>query len=120
MQCHGDCLDQGGIESNRIFDEMLVAAGTCPPTLCMEEAILEIGESPELDNHRCEQEEFRFLTAEIITTVNLTGPELQTFLALWWLGILSLPATIFATCSNSLWPQPMELEATSEAAGKEC
>ncbi|MBK8523670.1 MAG: hemerythrin family protein [Betaproteobacteria bacterium] len=99
-----DCLDQGGIESNRIFDEMLNSLlAHALQHFAWEEAILEIGESPELDNHRCEQEEFRFLTAEIITTVNFNRAELQTFLALWWSGHFVAASDNFRT----LFEQPL-------------
>ena len=93
-----NCLDQGGIESNRIFDEMLVSLlAHARQHFAWEEAMLEIGDSPELEDHRCEQEEFNFLAAEIITTDNFDRAELQTFLALWWSGHLVAAAEIFRT-----------------------
>jgi len=51
-----------------------------------EEALLIAGVHPELDDYRCEIEEYEFLAAEIATTENFDKIELQRFLALWWLG----------------------------------
>jgi len=52
------------------------------------EAQLTTGGSRELDDLRCEREEFDFLTSEIGTTENFERIELQSFLALWWRGHL--------------------------------
>lgn len=91
-----DCLERGGIENNRMFDEMLDSLlAHAHQHFAWEEAVLEIGNSPELDRHRCEQEEFNFLTAEIITTKNFDRTELQTFLALWWSAHLAAASDSF-------------------------
>lgn len=51
-----------------------------------EEALLVAAAYPELDDYRCEIEEYEFLAAEIATTENFDPIELQRFLALWWVG----------------------------------
>lgn len=51
-----------------------------------EEALLVAGAYPELDDYRCELEEYAFLAAEIATTEHFDPIELQRFLALWWVG----------------------------------
>lgn len=51
-----------------------------------EEALLVAGGYPEIENYRCEIEEYEFLAAEIATTENFDKIELQRFLALWWIG----------------------------------
>lgn len=51
-----------------------------------EEALLTAGEYPELEDYRCELEEYAFLAAEIVTPENFDPIELQRFLALWWVG----------------------------------
>ncbi|MDQ5881294.1 MAG: hemerythrin [Pseudomonadota bacterium] len=84
-QCNAlaECLN----ESNRKFDEMLESLlARTTQHFAWEEALLELGDSPELEELRCEQEEFNFLTSEILTTENFDRAELQTFLTLWWNG----------------------------------
>lgn len=51
-----------------------------------EEALLVAGTYPDLEDYRCEVEEYEFLAAEIATTENFDKIELQRFIALWWLG----------------------------------
>lgn len=93
-----DCLDRGGIESNRLFDEMLHSLlAHARQHFAWEEAMLEIGDSPELENQRRDQEEFDFLTAEIVTIENFDRAELHTFLSLWWNGYIIGSANNFRT-----------------------
>jgi hemerythrin-like metal-binding protein len=85
-QCNAlaDCLDtedEAGFD--RIFAELMAAARTHFAT---EETLLADHGCSELDDHRSEQEEYEFLAAEIVTTDNFDRNELQTFLALWWVG----------------------------------
>lgn len=51
-----------------------------------EEALLVARAYPEIEDYRCEIEEYEYLAAEIATTENFDKIELQRFLALWWVG----------------------------------
>lgn len=51
-----------------------------------EEALLVARAYPEMEDYRCEIEEYEYLAAEIATTENFDKIELQRFLALWWVG----------------------------------
>ena len=51
-----------------------------------EEALLVARAYPDMEDYRCEIEEYEYLAAEIATTDNFDKIELQRFLALWWLG----------------------------------
>lgn len=88
-QCNAlaDCLDAGGDakvgEFDRCFAALMASARTHFAT---EEALLAARGYPDLDAHRSEREEYEFLAAEIVTTENFDRNELQTFLALWWVG----------------------------------
>ena len=85
-------------ESNSKFDEMLESLlARAHQHFAWEEALLELGESHELEEHRCEQEEFNFLTSEILKTENFDRAELQTFLTLWWNGHIIGAANKFRT-----------------------
>lgn len=82
-----DCLDRGSDDGEsefmKVFDELKLLAREHFAT---EEALLARNACPQLDAHRNEQEEFAYLSAEIITTENFDKEELQTFLSLWWSG----------------------------------
>ncbi|MEW6514869.1 MAG: hemerythrin domain-containing protein [Pseudomonadota bacterium] len=88
-QCNGlaDCLDAGGDACDQKFDQLFTAlmAGA-RDHFAAEEARLAGHGYPDLEAHRNEQEEFAFLANEIVTTDNFDREELQTFLALWWVG----------------------------------
>lgn len=82
-----DCLDAGGAENDGKFDEIfgdLMARARAH--FAAEEALLAARGYPGLEDHQSEQEEFDFLAAEIVTPENFDRDELQTFLALWWVG----------------------------------
>jgi hemerythrin-like metal-binding protein len=51
-----------------------------------EEALLVARAYPEIEDYRCEVEEYEYLAAEIATTENFDKIELQRFLVLWWVG----------------------------------
>ncbi len=51
-----------------------------------EEVLLLAHAYPEIENYRCEIEEYEYLAAEIATTENFDKIELQRFLSLWWVG----------------------------------
>jgi hemerythrin-like metal-binding protein len=51
-----------------------------------EEALLVARAYPEIEDYRCEIEEYEYLATEIATTENFDKIELQRFLALWWVG----------------------------------
>lgn len=51
-----------------------------------EEALLTVCDYPEIENYRCEREEYQYLADEIATPENFDPIELQRFLALWWVG----------------------------------
>jgi len=51
-----------------------------------EEALLVARAYPEIEDYRCEIEEYEYLAAEIATTENFDKIELQRFLALWLVG----------------------------------
>jgi hemerythrin len=82
-----DCLDAGGDARDQEFDRLFakLMAGA-REHFAAEEAILAGCGYPDLEAHRNEQEEFAFLANEIVTTDNFDREELQTFLALWWVG----------------------------------
>lgn len=82
------CAADGG---NTCADPEFTAAFERTMTLAREhfaaeEALLVAGAYPDLEDYRCEIEEYAFLAAEIATTQNFDKIELQRFLALWWLG----------------------------------
>lgn len=82
-----DCLDAGGPEGDRKFDEAFAELmALARAHFAAEEALLVRCGYPELEDYRSEREEFDYLSAEIITTENFDRNELQTFLALWWAG----------------------------------
>jgi len=51
-----------------------------------EDALLVACAYPEIEDYRCEIEEYEYLAAEIATTDNFDKIELQRFLSLWWVG----------------------------------
>lgn len=88
-QCNAlaDHIDTGGAEGDRNFDEAFATlSAMANEHFVAEEALLASHDYPELSDHRCEQEEYAFLSTEIVTTENFDRSELQTFLALWWVG----------------------------------
>jgi len=82
-----DCLDEGNEEGElqflKLFDDLKALARK---HFADEVALLAHNASPQVDEHKDEQEEFEYLQAEIVTTENFDKDELQTFLALWWTG----------------------------------
>lgn len=88
-QCNAlaDCLDAAGAADEGKFDQIFADLMTGARThFAAEEALLTEQGYPDIDDHRSEQEEYEFLAAEIVTTENFNREELQTFLALWWVG----------------------------------
>jgi hemerythrin len=88
------CAADGGngpadAEFTQTFERLMAAAREHFAT---EEALLVAGAYPELDDYRCEIEEYEYLAAEIATTENFDRIELQRFLALWWIGHLTSAA----------------------------
>lgn len=82
------CATDGG---NSSADAEFTAAfertmGMAREHFAVEEALLVAAAYPDLEDYRCEVEEYEFLAAEIATTENFDKIELQRFLALWWLG----------------------------------
>lgn len=71
------------LKFREIFDELMALAHQHFAT---EEALLARYGYPLLDEHKDEQEEFDYLSADIITTENFEKVELQRFLVLWWVG----------------------------------
>ena len=93
-----DCLNDAGHRRSRMFDDLLeTLMALAREHFATEAHLLETCSCPEIENHRCEQEEFDFLTTEIITTENFDRTELQTFLALWWSGHVIGTANTFRT-----------------------
>ncbi len=88
-QCNAlaDCLDDPGDAGNLKFDQLFAELMTSARAhFATEEKLLADIGYPGLDDHRSEQEEFEHLAAEILTAENFDPSELQTFLALWWVG----------------------------------
>lgn len=82
------CAADGG---NSSADEAFAAAfahtmGLARAHFAAEEALLVASVYPDVEDYRCEVEEYEFLAAEIATTENFDKIELQRFLALWWIG----------------------------------
>ncbi len=77
------CAADGGngpadAEFTQVFERLREAARA---HFAAEEALLVAGAYPDLDDYRCEIEEYEFLAAEIATTENFDKNELQRFLA---------------------------------------
>lgn len=82
-----DCLDAAETADEGKFDQIFAELMTrAREHFAAEEALLTEQGYPDIDDHRSEQEEYEFLAAEIVTTDNFDREELQTFLALWWVG----------------------------------
>jgi hemerythrin-like metal-binding protein len=88
-QCNamGDCTANPGQHAEQwfraIFNELLASVREHFST---EEALFPITAFAELDEHRAALDEFEDLVADVITTDNFEMPEIQRFLALWWVG----------------------------------
>lgn len=70
-------------EFKEAFDRLMAMARE---HFIAEEALLVAGAYPDLEDYRCELEEYEYLAADIATTENFDRIELQRFLALWWIG----------------------------------
>jgi len=82
-----DCLDAGNAEASERFLTVFEAfKARAREHFEAEAALLARNGCPTLDAHDDEQQEYGYLEAEIITTVNFDPDELQTFLSLWWIG----------------------------------
>lgn len=82
------CAPDGGNSSadpefRQVFERTMAMAHE---HFAAEEALLVARAYPEIEDYRCEIEEFEYLAAEIATTENFDKIELQRFLALWWVG----------------------------------
>lgn len=93
--CLADASEEGDRKFRKIFDELMVLARE---HFGAEEALLARGGYADLEEHRDERDEFDYLAAEIITTENFDKDELQTFLALWWIGHIVGAAKKYRTC----------------------
>lgn len=81
--CLEDAPDADEPKFDQIFNDLMTAAHE---HFAIEEALLARCGYPELADHQSEREEFEYLAAEIVTTENFDRHELQSFLALWWIG----------------------------------
>jgi len=82
------CAADGGKSSadpefRQVFEQTMALA---QQHFAAEEALLVAHAYPEIEDYRCEIEEYEYLAAEIATTENFDKIELQRFLALWWVG----------------------------------
>jgi hemerythrin-like metal-binding protein len=90
-QCNalGDCTVNPGQDAEQhfrtMFSELLTSVREHFST---EEALLSSNAYPELDGHWEALGEFEDLAADVITTENFEIPEIQRFVALWWVGHL--------------------------------
>jgi hemerythrin-like metal-binding protein len=90
-QCNAlsNCTAHQGQDSEHqfraIFSELLMSVRQHFST---EEALLSSAAYPELDGHLETLDEFEDLAANVITTDNFEIPEIQRFVALWWVGHL--------------------------------
>lgn len=90
-QCNalGDCTANPGHDAEQRFranfNELLTSMRKY---FQAEEALHSSAAYPERDEHRGALDEFEYLVTDVITTDNFEMPEIQRFLALWWLGHL--------------------------------
>ena len=88
-QCNalGDCTANPGQDAEQefraIFNDLLSSVREHFST---EEALLSSAAYPALDEHRAALDEFEDLIADVITTDHFEMPEIQRFLAFWWVG----------------------------------
>jgi hemerythrin-like metal-binding protein len=84
-QCNAHQGQDSEPQFRAIFNELLMSVREHFST---EEALLSSAAYPELDGHWEALEEFEDLAANVITTDNFEIPEIQRFVALWWVGHL--------------------------------
>ena len=81
------CLGEASEDSDRRFDQSFDRfKALAREHFEAEESVLSSGGFPDLEDHRIECDEFEYLVGEVATTENFDRPELQRFLALWWVG----------------------------------